>query len=102
MGCNEIKDGLKVRTTKLGETKGFLIAPRHLDCRKAGIAGTVSGYVAGHGGDVWWVKHDDSAEIGAYCFTELETVATPNDPKLSDGGGWRGPCPTVERRKDEQ
>jgi len=21
-----------------------------------------------------------------------ETVATPNDPKLSDGGGWRGPC----------
>ena len=19
-------------------------------------------------------------------------VATPNDPKLSDGGGWRGPC----------
>ena len=19
-------------------------------------------------------------------------AATPNDPKLSDGGGWRGPC----------
>ena len=31
-----------------------------------------------------------------------EKRATPNDPKLSDGGGWRGPCPTVERRKDEQ
>ena len=23
----------------------------------------------------------------------------PNDPKLSDGGGWRGACPTVERTK---
>ena len=21
-----------------------------------------------------------------------ERLATPNDPKLSDGGGWRGPC----------
>ena len=27
-------------------------------------------------------------------------VATPNDPKLSDGGAWRGACPTVERTPD--
>jgi len=26
----------------------------------------------------------------------------PNDPKLSDGGAWRGACPTVERTKDAQ
>ena len=32
----------------------------------------------------------------------IETVATPNDPKLSDGGAWRGACPTVARRKDAQ
>jgi hypothetical protein len=79
MNCNEIKDGLRVRTTKLGDTKGFLIKSRHLDCRKAGITGTVSGYVPGHGGDVWWVKHEDSEDIGAYCFTELEAVVMPND-----------------------
>ena len=24
----------------------------------------------------------------------------PNDPKLSDGGAWRGACPTVERTAD--
>ena len=24
----------------------------------------------------------------------------PNDPKLSDGGAWRGACPTVERTDD--
>ncbi len=27
---------------------------------------------------------------------------SPNDPKLSDGGAWRGACPTVERTKDAQ
>jgi hypothetical protein len=26
----------------------------------------------------------------------------PNDPKLSDGGAWRGACPTVERTEDAQ
>ena len=26
----------------------------------------------------------------------------PNDPKLSDGGAWRGACPTVERTTDAQ
>ena len=30
-----------------------------------------------------------------------ETCAmTPNDPKLSDGGAWRGACPTVARTTD--
>ena len=28
-------------------------------------------------------------------------VATPNDPKLSDGGAWRGSC-GVRRRRDIQ
>ena len=26
----------------------------------------------------------------------------PNDLKLSDGGSWRGACPTVERAEDAQ
>jgi hypothetical protein len=28
-------------------------------------------------------------------------VATPNDPKLSDGGGWRAGCMAGERRRPE-
>ena len=28
-------------------------------------------------------------------------VATPNDPKLSDGGGWRAGCMVAERRRVE-
>lgn len=27
---------------------------------------------------------------------------SPNDPKLSDGGAWRGACPTVARTEDAQ
>ncbi len=30
----------------------------------------------------------------------MDTRATPNDPKLSDGEAWRGACPTVERTED--
>jgi hypothetical protein len=80
MNCNEVKDGLRVKITKLGETRGMLINPRHLDVRAEGKKGVVSGYVAGHGGDVWWVRHD-SGSVGAYMFTEFEPeedVATPN------------------------
>ena len=39
---------------------------------------------------VWW------ASVGE------ETHKTPNDPKLSDGGAWRGACPTVERTTNAQ
>ena len=81
MNCNEIKNGLKVRITKLGETLGMMIKPRHLDCRKVGITGTISGYVPGHGGDVWWVKHDGSDEIGAYVFDEMEAVTEQQNEK---------------------
>jgi len=30
-----------------------------------------------------------------------ERVAAPNDPKLSDGGGWRAGCAVGERRRPE-
>jgi hypothetical protein len=71
MNCDQIKNGMRVKTTELGSAKGLTVKPRHLDCRKVGITGTVSGYVPGHGGDVWWVKHDESDEVGAYSVTEL-------------------------------
>lgn len=73
---NEVKIGMKVVTTKLGETTGMLIKPRHLDCRSSGITGTVQSYVPGHGGDVWFVQHDGSEDIGAYCYTEFEPLGS--------------------------
>jgi hypothetical protein len=78
MNCNQVKTGLRVKTTELDRTAGMMINPRHLNCRRCGVTGTVEGYVPGHGGDVWWVRHDGSGEIGAYCFNELE----PAEPTL--------------------
>ena len=40
-----------------------------------------------------------------YCswiFQPCDARMTPNDPKLSDGGAWRGACPTVARTTDAQ
>ncbi len=74
MDLNQIKTNLRIRTTKLGDTKGMTIAPAHLICRREGVTGTVLGHVPGHGGDVWWVKHDDSIDTGAYVFDEFEPV----------------------------
>lgn len=72
MNCNDVKPGLRIRTTKLGDTKGMLIAHRHLDVRKEGVIGYARSYVPGHGGDVWFVEHEDSGAIGAYVFNEME------------------------------
>lgn len=76
MDCNDVKPGMKVKVGKLRGTKGVLIHHKHLVVRRAGVTGTVTGYVPGHGGDVWWVKHDDSDDTGAYSLTELEIVPT--------------------------
>lgn len=72
MGANEVKSGLRVRVGRLDTTAGMSIAPKHLVCRKTGVTGTVKAWVPGHGGDVHFVQHDDSDDIGAYCYTELE------------------------------
>ena len=40
-------------------------------------------------------KKDDAMKLdksGRKMSLNTTRVATPNDPKLSDGGGWRGPC----------
>ena len=72
MDRDKVENGLRVKTTELGEITGMLIAAKYLAVRAAGITGVVQGYVAGHGGDVWWVKHDDSGDVGAYVFNEFE------------------------------
>lgn len=70
-----ISGGLRVRVTKLkSDGRGFLVKDEHLECRREGVTGTIRGWVPGAGGDLWWVHHDDSEEIGAYIFTELEEI----------------------------
>lgn len=71
MELEEVKVGLRVKVTKLEDTKGMMIKREHIDVRTVGVKGTVVGYVPGHGGDIWWIKHDDG-KIGAYVFDEFE------------------------------
>lgn len=76
MRDTDVKVGLRVRIAMLDTAlvKGLLVKPRHLEVRALGKTGIVKGYVPGHGGDVWWVQHDGSDEVGAYCFTEMEQL----------------------------
>lgn len=77
MDCNAVQPGVTVRVVRLESTEGYLIASRHIECRRAGTVGTVKRYVPGHGGDVWFVAHEGSDDIGAYMFTELEPEGHP-------------------------
>lgn len=70
--------------TKLNErgAVGMLIKPEYLANRENDIQGTVRGYVPGHGGDVWWVEHDGTKKVAAYCTDEMfdlvESGTSPN------------------------
>ena len=72
--------GTKVKTelNKKRGTKGMLIRQDYLDNRKDKITGTVRGYVAGHGGDVWWVEHDEDKKVAAYCTDEMTELKAEN------------------------
>ena len=72
MNLKDIKPGLLVRVHTLGSTNGMLIQQHYLDARREGAIGIIDGSVAGHGGDVWWVRHENSSEIGAYVFHEFD------------------------------
>lgn len=68
------ENGTRLRTKSiLGSTGGMLINAKYLDARKPNAIGTYYGHVPGHGGDVWWVKHDDGSE-SAYMFNEVEDL----------------------------
>ena len=66
--------GHRVYATAIDQT-GLLVGRRHLDAMKVGVEGTVTGYVPGHGGDAWWVQHDDGS-VAAYWYPELEFART--------------------------
>ncbi|OHB20143.1 MAG: hypothetical protein A2854_05010 [Parcubacteria group bacterium RIFCSPHIGHO2_01_FULL_56_18] len=74
MNCNDVKPGLRVKTTELGDTRGMTIVEKHLKVREEGVTGTITRHVPGHGGDVWFVRHDNSENVGAYSIDEMEPV----------------------------
>ncbi len=71
--------GDRARVIRLGTTMGMLVAYKNLDVRMQGVDGTVLNYVPGHGGDVWFMRHDHSGDIGAYAVTELAPLPADAD-----------------------
>lgn len=55
---------------RLGDTRGFLIHEKHIACRRLGTV-RMTGWVPGHGGDVWHVQHWNG-DIAVYGFEDLE------------------------------
>lgn len=73
--------GTRIRTRKdftPSDTRGFLVADRHLMARKRNALGLIEGWVPGHGGDVYWVRHAegdaraDPCPVAAYLYTEFD------------------------------
>ena len=66
--------GQSVKTVGvLHATTGMLIAPKHLVVRAPDAEGVIKGFVPGHGGDVWWVEHENG-DIAAYSVGEMATI----------------------------
>lgn len=66
--------GTKIQTHKqLEAPTGFIVKARYLEARRTNSFGVVGGFVPGHGGDVYWVRHDDG-EVAVYGFWEFELV----------------------------
>ena len=67
-----LSPGTKIVTDKvLGSTAGIFVRPLYLEARRPNAKGTIKNWVAGHGGDVYWVEHEDGA-IAVYGWMEFE------------------------------
>lgn len=80
-----LSNGTRVRTDRtLGSTVGMLVKQQYLDARRSNAEGTIKGWVTGHGGDVYWVQHDDGT-VAAYGWMEFELVLKTRIQRVSDG-----------------
>lgn len=62
---------IKARILQKEKCGGFFVKQHHIDCREPKIKGEYVGCVLGAGGDVWWIQHEGTGEIGAYLFDEV-------------------------------
>ncbi len=69
--------GTRLRVTALQGTGGMLVVPHQIENRRAGEVVYMHGIVGGHGGDVWWCKHENG-DIAPYSWGELDFVDMVN------------------------
>lgn len=67
----QIKEGLEITTTFLHDSKRIKADEAYISARRANIKGKVLRCVPCNGGDVWFVEHHDTKDIGVYSSLEL-------------------------------
>lgn len=70
----------------LGSTLGILVKEPYLDARRTSTRAMLGNYVAGHGGDIYWAKHDDGT-VAVYGWQEFELE------EAASAGAWDTPFP---------
>lgn len=69
-----LENGTAVRTnTQLEIPQSMIAMPSLIANRRPDSQGMITGVVPGHGGDVYWVKHEDD-KVAPYSFSEFELV----------------------------
>ena len=78
MKINEVKNGMRVKITKLGSTLGYMVKDKHIEARTLGSIGVLDGQIPGHGGEIWWIQHGETpsklSSVGAYAYDEFEEI----------------------------
>ena len=73
-------NGTKLRVVNMWTDESYLKAlfvPEYRKAmRRAGEVVEMAGYVAGHGGDVWWCRHANG-DVAPYGWAELEYELNP-------------------------
>jgi hypothetical protein len=70
---SEVKVGMRIVINDIKGTKGFNVAREHIDNRALHARGIILGYISGHGGEVYAVKHDNGS-IAVYHYSEFERI----------------------------
>ncbi len=63
--------GTKLVVTRLDSITGMLVRSEYLANRRARETVEMIDFVPGHGGDVWWCRHDNG-DVAVYGWWELE------------------------------
>lgn len=67
-----LEAGTKVLTHQVLEpTTGMMIRQDYLDARRPNAKATLGDVVPGHGGDIYWARHEDGS-VAAYGWMDFE------------------------------
>jgi len=69
---DEVKLGMRIRVTQLGNRTGMFVNKKHLSNREVGKTGRVLRRVPGHDNEVWAISQDNG--IACYLFDEFERI----------------------------